>query len=824
MKNIVRPAQPVCSRRMTGLELVYRSRVDSECSGPAQPVCSRRTTGLELVYHSRVDSECSGGWKPPLHNVMTLRLRIAALFVTAICIGTCLSGTRAFAQSVCLPAPRLLTTMPMGGTVGSQVEITITGENIDEIEELVFSDRRIFARQKRNAAGQVEPNQYVVTIPAEIPTGLYEARLTTRLGISSSRAFTVGTLPEVTRTKPNTSLANSMELTLNSICNAVMTPRAVDHYIFEGRKGQRIVVDCASRGIDSKLDAVLIVANAAGNDLKVERTSGVLDFTVPDDGKYVIKVHELTYGGGPAYFYRLALLELPPGNPIVRQPSTKKVSSFSWPPLGLSDQVETAEIEPNNNGTQVQKISLPCDIAGSFFPAADVDMFEFEAKKGEVWSVEIASERLGLPTDPAALVQHVSVVDGKEKLTDVAEFSDIPSPVKVSSNGYAYDGPPFDAGSADFLAKLEIKEDGIHRLQLTDLFGATRKDPRNVYRLVIRKAAPDFAVVAWALHMELRNGDRNALSKPIALRGGSTMALEVVAVRRDGFDGEIELTMDDLPNGVTAKGLKIPAGKSRGIMLITAHQNAERELASAKFTGRADINGTSVTHPCRLASMAWPIPDAWNEIPKTRLLADVPVSVSGFDFAPISIAPAGTNVFEVVAGEKLTIPLVQVRRSEFSGTAMQLRTFGAGFEQTPQFEMPLNVETSNAVLDTAALKTPPGDYVIGFYGSAVAKYRRNLHAVTAAEEAKKKAEEEKGLLDAEVKKLSDEAKAASVETKAEVDKTIEAVTAKQKVAEAALAGETERLNKAIEVAKPVDLVDIVVSEPMTIRVKPMENK
>ena len=173
--------------------------------------------------------------------------------------------------------------------------------------------------------------------------------------------------------------------------------------------------------------------------------------------------------------------------------------------------------------------------------------------------------------------------------------------------------------------------------------------------------------------------------------------------------------------------------------------------------------------------MAWPIPDAWNEIPKTRLLADVPVSVSGFDFAPISIAPAGTNVFEVVAGEKLTIPLVQVRRSEFSGTAMQLRTFGAGFEQTPQFEMPLNVETSNAVLDTAALKTPPGDYVIGFYGSAVAKYRRNLHAVTAAEEA-------------------------------------------------ALAGATERLNKAIEVAKPVDLVDIVVSEPMTIRVKPMENK
>ncbi len=119
------------------------------------------------------------------------------------------------------------------------------------------------------------------------------------------------------------------------------------------------------------------------------------------------------------------------------------------------------------------------------------------------------------------------------------------------------------------LGKIEIKQDGVHRLQLTDLFGGTRKDPRNIYRMIIRKAAPDFALVAWALHMNLRNGDRNALSKPIALRQGATMPLEVVAVRRDGFDGEIELAMEGLPDGVTAGGLKIPAGKSRSIMLIT---------------------------------------------------------------------------------------------------------------------------------------------------------------------------------------------------------------------------------------------------------------
>ena len=253
-------------------------------------------------------------------------------------------------------------------------------------------------------------------------------------------------------------------------------------------------------------------------------------------------------------------------------------------------------------------------------------------------------------------------------------WSDLPSPVQVSSNAYSYDGPPYDAGSADVLGKIEIKQDGIHRLQLSDLFGGTRNDPRNIYRLVIREAAPDFALVAWGLHMNLRNGDRNALSKPIALRRGATMPLEVVAVRRDGFDGEIELTMDDLPDGVTASGLKIPKGKTRGIMLITADEGAPQGVSNAAFVGRAEINGEIVTRPCRLASMAWPVPDAWSEIPAPRLLADVPVSVSGSELAPITIAAREEKVWEVAVGQRLTVPLIHLRRCEFSGTSIGLST------------------------------------------------------------------------------------------------------------------------------------------------------
>ncbi len=732
--------------------------------------------------------------------------------------------TDANAQSVCLPAPRLLTTMPMGGKVGTQFEITISGEHLDELGELAFSDRRITAVQKLDAAGQPEANKYVITIPADCPTGLYEARVMTRLGISSSRVFSVGSLGEIVRTKPNTTLATAMEIEVNSISNAVMTNRAVDHYVFNAKKGQRLIVDCATRGIDSKLDAVVIVADAAGRDLLVERRGGVLDFAVPEDGRYVIKVHELTFKGGMEYFYRLGVWELPSGAPIVRQPSTKTVNSFSWPPQGLAVQAELAEVEPNNIAGKAQKITLPCDIAGSFFPAADVDLFEFEAKKGEEWWVEVASERFGLPTDPAVLVQQVVRTPEGEKLTDVAEFSDIPSPVKVSSNGYAYDGPPYNAGTSDVLGKLVIKEDGLYRLQLTDLFGGTRSNPRNIYRLVIRKAAPDFALVSWALHMELRNGDRNALSKPISLRGGATMALEVIAMRRDGFDGDIDLVMEGLPDGVSAQGLKIPAGQSRGLMLISAHQNAPRAIGSANFLGKAVINGAAVIRPCRLASMSWPIPDAWNEVPVPRLMADVPVSVSGLEFTPLSVSPASKEMLQVTAGEKLTIPLAITRRSEFSGATMELRTIGAGLDRNPGFSLPLTADSSQAVLDLAALKTPPGDYLIAFYGGAVAKYRHRPDAIITAEEAKKKAEQEAAAIEAELKQLVEAAKSATSEKKPEADKAVEMATARHKVAAAAVVTAADKVKKATETAQPRDIVDIVVSEPIAIRVNPAEKK
>lgn len=716
-----------------------------------------------------------------------------AKFSLALAVGV-LFSTAGFAQQVTLPLPRLLTVMPMGGQAGKEVEVKITGDHVEDVSALMFSTPKITA-----TPAAVKPNTFVVKIAEDAPVDVHDVRVMSRLGISSARAFSVSNLTETVRSKPNNTVETAMPLRLGSICNATMTKRAVDYYSFQGVKGQPVAVECSATGIDSRLTPVLVIADAKGADLQVNRTGGMIDFTPPEDGTYLIKVNDLTYQGGERHFYRLALQK----GPAQPQPHTLAVSAMSWPPMGLAAKPAAAETEPNDK--EAQKITLPCDLSGSFFPAADVDTFEFAAKKGESWWVEIGSERFGLNTDPFVLVQQVK--DGK--FTDVAEFYDIPSPMKVSSNGYSYDGPPYDAGSPDVLGKFDVKEDGTYRLQVRDLFGGTRNDPHNVYRFIVRQAAPDFSLAAWAVHMTLRNGDRTALSKPAALRQGDARVFEVVVQRRDGFDGDIDIVMEDLPQGVKAAGLKIASGKSFGHLVIYAEADAPRGFSPAKLMGKAVIEGKEITRPVRLASLEWPVKDAKGEIPSSRLVCDIPVSVTDSEQAPLTIATAEDKVFETKAGEVLKIPLKLTWRNDFNGTSIKVKAYGAGFSNLKDIEIPIKAATHELTLNLAELKITPGEYTFALQSLGICKYRYNPSAVPLAEAEQKMAADALAAAAAEAKALA-ATDAAAAKKAAE----------KQKQAEVAMTAATSKMKSVSASANPADTVEIIVSQPIHVSVKP----
>lgn len=743
-----------------------------------------------------------------------------SVLTLALCAGSLVDAIPGVAQQVCLPMPRLLNVTPMGGQAGTSLEVTISHQHVDAAQELLFSTPKITASPVLAADGKPIPDTFLVSIAADAPVGVHDARIRSRLGVSSPRAFAVGDVPEVLRTGANHSIAAAFPMAVNSVCNATASDRAVDYYSFRGEKGTRVVVDCNTFGIDSKLIPVVIVADAEGNDLLVSRDGGPLDFTPSAEGTYLIKVHGLAFQGGSEQFYRLSLRHAAGTGPAPRQDVTQRVSAFSWPPEGLSSAALTAEAEPNAEPAPPQRIGLPCDVSGSFDPAEDADAYEFQARKGDTWWVEVASERLGMNTDPFVLVQRVAMTDGKETVTDVAELDDIAHPMKPGDfiPASSYNGPPYVSGSPDVLGKISIPEDGTYRLRLRDLLGGPGTDAGSIYRLVIRQAAPDFALVAWAAHLRLRQNDFGTFSKPIALRAGATMALEVVVVRRDGFDGTIDLFMEGLPPGVHATGLAIPSGKQQGMIFVTADETASPAWSVAKIFGRATIDGAEVTRACPLASVVWTIEYAPNDFPRSRLTADVPVSVTDFEKAPVSVAPADDKVWEAQAGQTLKIPLRVTWRETFNGASIRLTPFGTAFAGLKPIELPLAATTAEVMVDLAALKTPPGEHVLAFSGIGVVKHRANPDIVRVAEEEQQRATREVTAITAAAKALAEQAAQAPDVEKAEAAKAVASASEKQKSAEAALARATARVKAMTAATAPQDILDFVVSAPIRISV------
>src|SRR5437667_1767474 len=176
-----------------------------------------------------------------------------------------------------LPVARLLTVFPPGGKIGSQFEVSLTGADLDEANQLHFSHPGITAKQKVGETnGLPEANKFLVTIATNLAPGVYEARVVGRFGISNPRSFVVSDLPEAIAPTTNSSPANAAAISLDTIINGHSEANAVSFYKFTTTKGQRILIECKAREIDSRMDAALILYDAAGKELV--RSRSLLDF------------------------------------------------------------------------------------------------------------------------------------------------------------------------------------------------------------------------------------------------------------------------------------------------------------------------------------------------------------------------------------------------------------------------------------------------------------------------------------------------------------------------------------------------------------------
>ena len=263
-----------------------------------------------------------------------------------------------------------------------------------------------------------------------------------------------------------------------------------------------------------------------------------------------------------------------------------------------------AETEPNNDAKTAQKVTLPCEFVGQFYPANDVDWLQFEAKKGEVFIVEVLSHRLGLPSDPMLLLQKVAKnAKGEETVSDVAQVDD-----PTDRNGKI--GGDFDTSTDDPNYRFTAGEDATYRLMVRDQFGTSRSDPRMVYRIAIRQAQPDFRLVAVSQSADAASAPKTpaaaavTLGSPVIRRGGTAM-IQVNIDRLDDFKGEVLVSAEGLPPGVTCGVATIPGDGTSASLILAAAEDAAAWAGPIRIVGKATTDGKEIVRIARFGTVVW---------------------------------------------------------------------------------------------------------------------------------------------------------------------------------------------------------------------------
>ncbi len=425
--------------------------------------------------------------------------------------------------------------------------------------------------------------------------------------------------------------------------------------------------------------------------------------------------------------------------------------------IGYAAAPVASEQEPNDEPAKAQKLAPNTEVAASFGPQPDRDWYTFEAKKGEVLWIEVISQRLGLPTDPALVIQQVIPGEKGEEIKEIAAVDDfLDNPEGQTRRGMAiYDMKTDDPGT-----RFVAPADGTYRIQVQNLASYAAVDPGLQYRLAVRPEQPDFRLVAKPRLLPFNN---NAVQNPPTvwsplLRRGGTEVIDVLVFRRDGFNGAVEVTATGLPPGVTAAPITVGPGQEVGELVLTAAEDAPAGTSLLTVSGKATIAGAEVTHPARHATMVWG--GALNSVtPRTRLSRNLAVAVSEGETAPFLVSAAAAAPLESVKAGKVQIPVKLARRGEFKGVVTLTPFPLPPGVKPPSLELKPEAAEGNLELVLGA-NTPPGTYSLMLTASSPVSYARNPEAVTEVTARKAAVDKVVGELAAAAKAATD-AKAAA---------------------------------------------------------------
>ena len=552
-----------------------------------------------------------------------------------------------------LPQTLLTAISPGGGQAGTSVDfVVLAGTDLEDISELRFSHAGITAVPKtRDVNGKPEPipNQFTVTIAADVPPGLYDVRAAGYFGLSNPRTFVVGTSPEVAENDANNTFEQAMEVPIGTVVNGRSNGTAdVDYYRFAAKTGQRLLIYCQARLLDSTMERILELYDPNGRRIayrrEIRRVDPVIDFVPPVDGNYTLRVFDETYRGGNEYLYRLNL-------------QTGPYVDFVFPPVGQAGTTQSFTVFGRNlpngqpaelqiNGRPLEKldvqIALPAD-SGQLDAAEPLAAYETsldaipyvlrsESAAANPVQIQLATTavlreqepndkaetagKIQIPVNVAGQFQSRNDVDvfefsataGEEYAIEVfgqrgcsnvdalfvleqlTKDKDGKVTAKVvttqDDNPANIDPKVFETLTDDPYFRLKVAADSDYRLTLRDRYSASRGDASLSYRLEIRKLQPDFRLVVMPLQ-PAPGVTRNPNTWSTGLRRGEAQAVAVYVHRIDGFTGPVEVNAGNLPTGVTCPPIVIPENENVGNLVFIAVADAPVTNAEVQVTGTA---------------------------------------------------------------------------------------------------------------------------------------------------------------------------------------------------------------------------------------------
>lgn len=773
-----------------------------------------------------------------------------------------------------LPTTLLNAVTPPGAQQGATVEVSVSGVNIDMAEQLIFSHPGIKAEPKQTTPNEFvdprpAPGAYTVTVAADVPPGVYEARLQGKYGVSNPRLFVVGAHEEISDNNANRSFESAQELPLNTVVNGKVEGNQSDYYKVALKKGQRILVDCQAWRIDSRLDPVVTVFNLEGEPLAESHDYAVrdsfIDFTADADGEVLIGVRDFLYGGGGEHYYRLRVhsqphvdfaipnavaagqtadvtlygRNLPGGQPsewTTKQGAkldklTVKVTAPASPalePQGYATlesarlmtfthqqgQLRTelyiarapgvvTEATENESPEAAMEIPAPTEVVGQFYPAADVDWYQFEAKEGDVFWIEIISHQLGLSTDPNFVLQRIDKNDkGEEQVKEVA-FVDDPGDRNSRVN------TDFDTSTDDPSYRLAVPSDGVYRIRVTDQFGGSRVDPRMQYRLVVRNESPDIRATAFAKEFKVANNNQVPQFAPTLRRGGA-LPIMIRVDRLDGFDGEVTVRAEGLPPSITCPEAILGPEQTTAHLIFTAAADAQPWSGPVHIVAEAQIGDEKVARLAPVGAVVWGTTNRTQTPATFRLLHDFHLSVTAEE-DPATVVVGDGAILETSLGGAVEAPVTVTRRAGHA-EALKLTAVDVPKEFKPGDITIAKDKTEGKLAISVKNNAKPGIYTFHLRSDSKVKYAAKTEVVAAAEADQKKleaavkttAEAVKQSTEKVNKAKAEATKAKGEQTKAEAE--VKKAEAAKQQAETAAKQAKEAEQKATEAAaaKPDD--------------------